>query len=282
MDPAATRRRLGAAGIALSILLAGCTSSGSEETRAECGFLGIEAATFDTWRDLANRGLAAPAIAGYGYATVRVDLGGGLSLEGYRLSATPRERAPRAVLFLQGNAMRADQLRHKLTFFADRGYDVLVFDYRGYGRSDGEPLLRPISLDQARVADFVGNEGYGAVYLYGISLGGILAMGPYMPRERFKAIAIDSSPAKLPWYSFCPDVYDPIANLPADASNMLVISGGEDRVVEAEDVAPLGDAVRQAGGRYLHEPAFGHPLADGAANTQRRFAAVADFFDSRP
>ncbi len=218
-------------------------------------------------------------IPGYTYERISIERPGGIRLVGYRLASNKAEKASRALLFLQGNAMRVDQLRHKLTYFADRGFDVLVFDYRGYGESGGDPLLDPISRDQAAVAAFVRDLGYDRTYLYGISIGGILALGPYVELEPFDAIAIDSSPARLPWYAMCPDSFDPVANVPDAASNVIVLSGGLDRIVEAEDVAPLGAAVADRGGTYVHEAGFGHPLSDGYGNTERRFSIVLGFFD---
>ncbi len=262
----------------LAASLAGCASSDPAEDENVCGIFGIEANTFERWRDLANQGLPAPTISGYTYETMRIDRPDRPSLLGYRVSSTKASETRTALLFLQGNAMRADQLRQKLTFFADRGMDVFIFDYRGYGGSDGVPLLKPISLDQAEVADFIKGQGYERAYLYGISMGGIFAMGPHMRRDVFDAIAIDSSPAKLPWYSFCPAKYDPIENVPDDASNIIVLSGGQDRIVPSDDVAPLGEAVVASGGVYAHEPELGHPLGDGVRYTLRRFTIVADFF----
>jgi len=258
--------------------LAGCATSDGDGDVQVCGFFGLEAVAFDAWRDRANEGRAAPTIRGYTYEPLRIDRADRPVLSGYKLSLQKQETAPRALLFLQGNAMRTVQLRHKLTFFADRGFDVFVFDYRGYGGSDGVPLLEPTSLDQADIADFVNDQGYEQTYLYGISIGGIYAMSPHMPRDAFDAIAVDSSPAELPWYSFCPTEYDPISNVPVDAANLLVLSGGLDKIVPAADVAPLGKAV-EGGGTYIHGAEFGHPLSDGARNTQQRFSIVVEFFN---
>ena len=107
-----------------------------------------------------------------------------------------------------------------------------------------------------------------------------MALGPHMQIGAFEAIAVDSSPAKLPWYAFCPSEYDPIANLPTEASNIMIISGGRDSVIHASDVEPLGRAIEAIGGEHRHEPNFGHPLMDGPNNTRTRFKIVADFFEA--
>ncbi len=233
---------------------------------------------FEVWRDIANRGPSDRRVEGYAYETITIESSDRPTLAGYRIFAKKRNTASRALLFLQGNSMRADQLRDDLIYFADRGFDVFIFDYRGYGNSGGVPLLKPISVDQSYIAGFVRGRGYDQVYLYAISIGGVFALGPHMQVDMFKAIAVDSSPAELPWYAFCPSEYDPIANLPRDTSKMIVISGGRDTVIDASDVEPLGRAVKARGGEYRHEPNFGHPLMDGAQNTRKRFRIVTDFF----
>lgn len=177
--------------------------------------------------------------------------------------------------------MRADQLRGVLTYFVDRGFDVFIFDYRGYGMSGGTPLLKTISSDQSSVISAIRERSYDQIFLYGISIGGILALGPHIQIGAFEAIAVDSSPARLPWYAFCPSEYDPIANLPNEASKIIVISGGRDTVIQASDVEPLGRAIEAGGGEHRHEPNFGHPLMDGPTNTKIRFKIVADFFEQR-
>jgi len=256
-------------------------ASGSGEEEQVCGIFGLETAMFDAWRRIANRAASVRPVDGYQYEPVTVELSDGVTLSGYRISALVENSPSRALLFLQGNAMRADQLRSELTYFVDRGFDVFIFDYRGYGKSGGTPLLKAISSDQSSVISVIRGRSYDQVFLYAISIGGVLALGPHMQIGAFEAIAVDSSPAKLPWYAFCPSEYNPIANLPNETSNIIVISGGRDTVIYASDVKPLGRAIKASGGEYRHEPNFGHPLMDGPQNTKIRFKIVADFFEAR-
>ncbi len=246
-----------------------------------CGFFGLEATMFEAWRDLAALGPLARNVNGFAYSPIAVKTSDRRSLKGYRISAKNRAVAARAILVLQGNAVLADQLRDDLTYFAGRGFDVFIFDYRGYGKSNGTPLLRPISLDQALITEKVLGKDYKQIFLYGISMGGVFSLGPHMPITKFKAVAVDSTPAKLPWYAFCPSEYDPIANVPTDASNILVISGGRDEVISASDVEPLGKAIKARSGQYRHVQNFGHPLMDGYKNTLNRFRIIADFFEGK-
>lgn len=256
-------------------------ASSTETDEQVCSYFGFEGWIFNRWRNLANRGEAAPLMGGILLEKLSLPLRDGKTLSGYRISANQDKQAPYALLVLLGNAMRTDRLQNFLSFFANRGFDVFAFDYRGYGKSSGQPLLKAIGEDQLEVTRHIQSFGYPRLYLYGMSMGGIFAMGPHMPRDAFTAIAIDSSPARFPWYAFCPDTYDPISNVPEDSHNILVISGDQDRVVTSSDVKPLGEAVQQKGGIYLNRETLGHPLMDSRENTVFRFSKVAEFFEKQ-
>ncbi|MCR4300007.1 MAG: hypothetical protein NUV51_00145, partial [Sulfuricaulis sp.] len=61
------------------------------------------------------------------------------TLGGYRLRAKGNPRG--YLLVAQGNAMLADQIIGELQIFRERGFDVYVYDYRGYGLSGGSSRL---------------------------------------------------------------------------------------------------------------------------------------------
>jgi hypothetical protein len=60
-------------------------------------------------------------------------------------------------------------------WLANSGYDVLIYDYRGYGRSQGSPDRTGMVQDARAALDFAGNQsgaGKHMVISYGHSLGG--------------------------------------------------------------------------------------------------------------
>lgn len=70
-------------------------------------------------------------------ALVAVD---GVKLHGWWVPHAPeRSDAGVTVLFLHGNAGNISHRREKLALYRDLGADVLIVDYRGYGRSGGQP-----------------------------------------------------------------------------------------------------------------------------------------------
>jgi fermentation-respiration switch protein FrsA (DUF1100 family) len=88
-------------------------------------------------------------------------------------------RGPRVVLFCHGNAGNISHRFEKVAFFHRAGVDVLLFDYRGYGRSEGRPDEAGTYRDARAAYDWL--AGSRAVpperlVLYGESLGAAVAV----------------------------------------------------------------------------------------------------------
>ena len=94
----------------------------------------------------------------------------GRSLGGYKLRAV----APWGYLLVpQGNAMLADQIIGELQFFRNLGLDVYIYDYRGYGLSEGKSRLKALISDYQEIIRALNAQDYRRRFLYGISMGGI-------------------------------------------------------------------------------------------------------------
>lgn len=197
----------------------------------------------------------------------------GRLLHGYRLKARTEGGAAAKgfVLVAQGNATLVERLVARLGQFADSGYDVYMYDYRGYGRSEGERRLKAIASDYQEIYSELSRTHPGARLLYGMSFGGIILLKVIGAGAVFDRAVIDSTPALVSNYG-CPRRYDPVRNLPEDAAHMLFISGARDRVVPAEDSAPLLDAAAERGAHVVRSKDFAHPFMDKdpAVASQRR------------
>src|ERR1043166_8807335 len=99
----------------------------------------------------------------------------GRTLRGYKISAQTGPSVSRTgfILVAQGNAMLADHLLHDLRVFADQGIDVFVYDYRGYGNSEGRRRLKAIVSDYRELFTALSTNADDEKLLYGISFGGI-------------------------------------------------------------------------------------------------------------
>ena len=123
------------------------------------------------------------------FSEVVVETEDGERLHGWWVPAT---RAPRLghVLFLHGNAGNiGDRVPH-LELLAGAGFDVLAFDYRGYGRSTGRAGEQGTYLDARAALEVMrcqdGVDPARIIYL-GESLGGAIAL----------ELALHSPPAGL-------------------------------------------------------------------------------------
>lgn len=125
----------------------------------------------DTGREL----VATPAAAGLDYEDVTLTTADGVRLHAWLVKA----REPRGVvLFFHGNAGNISHRLDSLAQFTRLGYDTLIVDYRGYGRSEGHPGEEGTYLDATAAWDYLtGARGVapGDVVLFGESLGAAVA-----------------------------------------------------------------------------------------------------------
>jgi alpha/beta superfamily hydrolase len=183
-------------------------------------------------------------------------------LRGYKLESTAANGAVKGfVLVAQGNAMLADQLLPALTTFSDAGIEAYIFDYRGYGNSEGRRRLQAIVSDYKELFDGISASAQGSRFLYGISFGGIVLLNTIGSGVAFDRAVIDSTPSRVSQFG-CPKKYDPIANIPQDGSRLLVIAGEQDNVVPLKGSQELRDLVDAHGGRTVVRPDFAHPFMD--------------------
>lgn len=118
---------------------------------------------------------ASPRDIGLIHEDVRLLTDDGVDLHGWYI---PTERARGTLLFFHGNAGNISHRLESLQIFHQLGLNVLIFDYRGYGQSQGQPGERGTQLDALaawhHLVDIRG-ESPDRIVLFGRSLGGALA-----------------------------------------------------------------------------------------------------------
>lgn len=202
----------------------------------------------------------------------------GRTLRGYRLRA---QNPIGYLLVAGGNAMLADQIVGEFEPFRERGLDVYVYDYRGYGRSDGRSRLKALVSDYRELVNDVNGRGYGQRLLYGMSMGGIILLNAVGTTSDYDALVVDSSPSRIAPYG-CPERYDPVNNLPVDASRLMIVLGGRDAIIPSRDIEELAQQAAHHGASILRDPAFAHPFQDMELEVhRRRLRQVADFLLDR-
>lgn len=112
----------------------------------------------------------------------------------------PAPHAHGVVLFLHGNAGNLSHRMDSIAMFHRLGYAVLIFDYRGYGRSSGKPSEAGLHLDAETAWAYLTRArgiAPNSIILFGESLGGALAAHLAM-RERPGALALSSVLTSVP------------------------------------------------------------------------------------
>lgn len=120
----------------------------------------------------------------------------GTRLHGWFLPATAERRG--TVVHFHGNAQNLTSHVGLVSWLPAAGYDVLAFDYRGYGRSAGEPSRDGLVLDgQAALAYARARADVdpGRLVAFGQSLGGAVALATVGegPGGLVRGVAVDST-----------------------------------------------------------------------------------------
>jgi len=116
-----------------------------------------------------------PADVGVAGEEISFEAEDGVRLHGFWL---PGDGADRAFLFLHGNAGNASHRLPNAALLSRMGAAVLLVDYRGYGRSEGEPSESGVYADaRAGLAELVARGvPEERVVVFGRSLGGAVAV----------------------------------------------------------------------------------------------------------
>jgi alpha/beta superfamily hydrolase len=201
----------------------------------------------------------------------------GIELNGFRLrccvGGDPRNPLG-YVLFVQGNAMLALTIVSDLKPLSEAGFDVFIFDFRGYGFSGGQAKSAAIISDYREIVANLNSRGYPGRLIYGISFGGAVILNAVGTEGNYDALIIDATPAKLPF--FCPGTLNPERHLPQSCARLLLIAGDEDRVVPARQMRTMIETARDRGASVYQSKTLCHPFM-GCGDAER-FAKAIEFF----
>lgn len=211
-----------------------------------------------------------PADIGLEYRDVALTAADGTPLSAWWLPA--RGPAKGTVLFLHGNAENISTHIGSVYWLPAEGYQVLLLDYRGFGRSAGRPLIPEVFADIRAALAWLGNEpAVRDVPLFllgqslGASLGGYLAGADPALRARFKAVVLDAGFARYRWIArevaarswltwpvqwpiawSMPDGYDLVDEVAhISPVPVLLIHGTQDEIVGYDHARALFDAARE-------------------------------------
>ncbi|UCC16592.1 MAG: alpha/beta fold hydrolase, partial [Dehalococcoidales bacterium] len=116
-----------------------------------------------------------PESIGLNYGKVILEVEKGERISGWFVTV---ENSRGVVLFCHGNAGNIGHRLESIRIFAELGLDVLIFDYRGYGESEGKPSELNTYGDAEAAWKYLVEERHidpGKIIVFGRSLGGGVA-----------------------------------------------------------------------------------------------------------
>lgn len=213
----------------------------------------------------------------------------GTQLHGWFLHASTERLG--TVVFFHGNAQNLTSHVGFVDWLPARGFDVFVFDYRGYGRSAGTPSRDGIHLDSLAALDHVRSRAdvdCDRLLVFGQSLGGAVALAALgdWDREGLRGVAVDSTFASyidmgnevlggtfftwpLAWLLLT-DAHRPVEAVARVAPTpLLVFASALDPVVPIDQGRALFAAAREPK-QFVELPVAEHPVATARADGRER------------
>jgi uncharacterized protein len=117
-----------------------------------------------------------------------------VTLHGWYFRARGPEQG--TILVCHGNVENISTHVKLDLWLVDAGYSLFIFDYRGYGRSEGSPDVRGINLDAEAALETLLLRVPGKVIVFGKSLGGAVAVYTVANsplRDRVKGVILEST-----------------------------------------------------------------------------------------
>ena len=140
---------------------------------------------------------ATPDSIGLSYDDVTIMTADGLKISAWHI---PAPDARGVVLFCHGNAGNISHRLASIRIFHDLGLSVLIFDYRGYGKSEGSPGEKGTYLDAEAAWDYlvkVKGVDPATIVIFGRSLGSAVAAELALTRKA-AALIIESGFTSVP------------------------------------------------------------------------------------
>jgi uncharacterized protein len=221
-----------------------------------------------------------PAQFGLQPEEVSFPSGDGTALHGWYFKNRGGTPPLATVVFFHGNAQNISSHYLNLVWLLDYPFDFFIFDYRGYGESEGSPSPQGTVLDGVAALEWAHARGAGPLVVFGQSLGGAVALSAVAEtagRLPIRLIAVDSTFASyrrmarrvlarslVTWpfqwlgWLLMSDAHAPDGRIAAIApAPLLVIHGDKDPIVEIE----MGENVFEQAGdpkEFWRIPGGGH------------------------
>jgi alpha-beta hydrolase superfamily lysophospholipase len=119
-----------------------------------------------------------------------------LSLHAWHIYPRPEAAASKGLIFVaHGNAQNLSSHFASWVWLVEEGYELFIFDYRGYGESQGSVDIKGAVEDTQAALEYLEAHYKGDYFACGQSLGGSLLLNALHKRanNRIRAVIIDSA-----------------------------------------------------------------------------------------
>ena len=190
---------------------------------------------------------------------------GGPRLHGWWVPA--KGAAQGTVVYCHGNFANLTLHARFVNWLPARGFNLLVFDYRGFGRSEGE-ITRAGTVDDAVAAiDVALQRDPKRTVVFGHSLGGAIGIVAAAKRPQVRAIVVEST---FPSYRAAARCSSPLLSFLVP----LLVSAGEDPITALPKLPPRPLLVIHGTADSITPFELGQALFD-AASEPKTFRVVA-------
>jgi pimeloyl-ACP methyl ester carboxylesterase len=225
-----------------------------------------------------------------GAEDVFFDSAPGVRLHAWYWRADKARPAPVTILYAHGNAGNVQRFSPAAAHMAAMGFDVLLYDYRGYGRSEGQSEDEKTLFADGRAAmDYLVRErGVAAESIahYGYSLGstvsaelavshGCRAVVLVAPMASISAQVASMYPwLPEPFHILARNRFDTVGKINRARCPVMVVHGDRDEIINVEQGLAVYDAAREPK-RLMLIPGASHWL--GRTDGGRHIDAAAEF-----
>nr|MDQ3396921.1 alpha/beta hydrolase [Deinococcota bacterium] len=232
--------------------------------------------------------VATPEDYGLTYERITLHTEDGLALMGWTI---PREGSERWLIYFHGNG---ENVSRYLTLMAELhalGLNLLIFDYRGYGESEGIPSEAGLYEDAKASYAYLRERGVAAenIYLYGFSLGSGVAT-ELATHADIAGLIIEAGYTSLPEagrhsYPFAPtflmrNLYDSLSKIAKVGAPVLFLHSPADKTVPFSQGQRLFESAKEP--KALVEVNGGHIAMLRSPPDPRGLEAITDFFNLNP
>lgn len=216
-----------------------------------------------------------PTEMGLSYEDVHFNAQDGTRLHGWFVKSLTQP-VKGTVIHFHGNAANISNHIATVAWLPEEGYQVLLFDYRGFGESAGHITRAGTVMDGHAALDYAlsrDDVDPQRVYIYGQSLGGAVGACVAAARPEVAALVIESSFSSYRAIAARHALRFAFIDLFAKPIAWLLISGGHDPIDVIADFAPRPLLVIVCTDDPVCPPDLGKALYD-AAGEPKQFLEV--------